>query len=44
MKEIDVYQTSLVGSGLTIGYMLDKLPKQNIEALAMQAITIINNQ
>lgn len=44
MKNVDVYMVSLAGSGDTIGFMIDSIPKQNIEALAMQAITTINSE
>ena len=43
MKNIDVNSTSLPHKGVTIGYMLNNLPVQNFEGLAMQAITIIQN-
>jgi hypothetical protein len=46
MKDIDVNQIVLPMpyNGVSVGYMLEHLPKQNIEALSMQAITIINSE
>lgn len=44
MKSIDAYAVQPIGCMATLGYLIDNLPVQNLEALAMQAITIINNE
>lgn len=46
MKDIGVDKIVLPMpyNSVSVGYMLDNMPKQNIEALVMQAITTINSE
>jgi len=44
LKDIRAAEVSLHGCGYTVQYLIDNLPVQNLEALAMQAITIIESE